>query len=196
MDALECTTFGPFAANPASVPAPVVEQVLPRGTRTLILGSDFAGFDAWGGTNAENHVLELRLLGGQGFYLRRFALGLYQRVEIPCAAYRSFRLILLRAASKPSPGLVAIASTGPANSSRDERLSYPQRLQAGSDYEVPPGARRVWSDVNDPGWAWVSGDSVGDVIVPAALAAGVPQEVAGARGRPSTAVNLLWEIAL
>lgn len=196
MDVVECRTFGPFAPNVTNVPTAIVEQVLPRGTQTLILGSDFSGYDAWNGESGENHVLELRLLGGQGFYLRRFALGLYQRVEIPCAAYNRFRLILLRAASKASPGLVAIASTGPANSSRDERLSYPQRLTAGPDFEVPPGARRVWGNVNDPGWAWVSSDDVAPVIVPAALTAGVPQEVAGARVRPSTAVNVLWEIAL
>lgn len=196
MDVAELTTWGPFAPNPATVPAVVAEQVLPRGAQTLILGSDMAQYDAWDGLSAENHLLELRLLGGQGFYLRRFALGLYQRVEIPCGAYRRFRLILLRSASSATPGLVAIASTGPANSSRDERLSYPQRLSVGNTYEVPPGARRVWGDTSDAGWSWVSGDAAGDVVVVSPLTAGVPLEVGGARARPGTGVDVLWEIAL
>ncbi|MCB9759735.1 MAG: hypothetical protein H6739_07820 [Alphaproteobacteria bacterium] len=196
MAGVEFKTWGPFAPNPPNLPAVVTEQAFPRDTRTLILGSDLSGYGSWDRQATENVVLELRLYGGQGSYLRRFALGQYQRVEVPCAAYRSFGLSLLHGTSSASPALVAIASTGEGNTSRDERVYYPQDLDAVAEWEVPPGARRVWSAVADAGWAWQTSAPGGAISIPIALAVGVAQDVLGIRVRNTTPVKVVWEIEL
>ncbi len=113
----------------------------------------------------------LGMIGGGGWYLRRFALPLFRMVAFDISTWRDCRVQVL-SSSVPGGTLIATVSNRRTNSTIVEVLTYAETYGAAGTYLVPPGAKSFASDVADPGFSWITDTQTGAplAIVDAVLA--------------------------
>lgn len=152
------------------------------------------------GGGAPSCVFRLVGLHHGGSYVRDFALGQGDQVEVDVSGFRDVRLILSRANLPTSGNPITpygVATSREVAGRERPHVIYPLRIGGAGTYRVPYGATHLYPGTADAGFAWSTQDAAGTVVsVPAATTAGVAQSVSGSWYTTSGGFSGVWRIQL